>query len=101
MVAFIISIIALRKTIKLNLTFTKFVIKPIIATAIMAICSNYIYSIISGIITAKLATIIAIILAMAIYGLAVIALKIFSKEEIRMLPAGTKIYKILEKLKIY
>lgn len=48
-----------------------------------------------------MATIIAIIIAVIIYLLAVIALKIFSKEDILMIPYGTKIYKILEKLKIY
>ena len=101
MVAFIISIISLRRTIKLDLTFSKFVVKPVIATGIMAVCSYYIYSVISGIISANLATIIAIVLAIIIYGLAVIVLKVFSKEEIQMLPAGNKICKILEKLKIY
>ena len=101
MVAFIISIISLRRTIKLDLTFSKFVVKPVIATGIMAVCSYYIYSVISGIISANLATIIAIVLAIIIYGLAVIVLKVFSKEEIQMLPAGNKICKILQKLKIY
>ena len=101
MVAFIISIISLRRTIKLDLTFSKFVIKPVMATGIMAVCSYYIYSAISGIISANLATIVSIVLAMVIYGLAVMVLKIFSKEEIQMLPAGNKICKILEKLKIY
>ena len=101
MVAFIISIISLRRTIKLDLTFSKFVVKPVIATGIMAVCSYYIYSVISGIISANLATIIAIVLAIIIYGLAVIVLKVFSKEEIQMLPAGNKVCKILEKLKIY
>ena len=89
------------KTIKLDLTFLKFVIKPIIATAIMGICSYYIYLTLSGIIAAKLATIVAITIAVVIYGLAVIALKIFTKEEIEILPAGDKISKILTKLKIY
>ena len=43
-VAFSIAFTALRKNIKLNLTFSKFVIKPILATAIMGICSYFIYS---------------------------------------------------------
>ena len=38
-IAFAISIAALRRVIKLNLTFKKFVIKPVIAVAIMGICS--------------------------------------------------------------
>lgn len=101
LVAFCIAITALRKSIKLNLTFSKFVVKPIIATAIMGICSYFIYSILSGIIIERLATIIAIVVAVIIYVLAVIVLKIFTKEEFKMMPAGDKIVKILEKIKIY
>ena len=101
LVAFTIAITSLKKNIKLNLGFSKFVLKPIVATAIMGICSYFIYSSILGIIGAKLATIIAIGTAVIIYALAIIALKLFSKEELLMIPAGEKIVKILEKLKIY
>ena len=100
-VAFTISIISLMRTFKLKLNFNKFVIKPIIATAIMGICSYFIYNQIVGIISNNLATIIAIFAAVVIYTLAVFALKIFSREEIEMMPGGNKIGIVLEKLKIY
>lgn len=100
-VAFSIAFTLLRKNIKLNLTFSKFVVKPIIATTIMGICSYFIYSILSGIIIERLATIIAIVVAVIIYTLAVVVLKIFTKEEFKMMPAGDKIVKVLEKIKIY
>lgn len=101
LVAFSIAFTALRKNIKLNLTFSKFVIKPILATVIMGICSYFIYSILSGIIAVKLATIVAIVVAIILYALAIIALKVFSKEELLMIPYGTKICSILEKMRIY
>ena len=101
MVAFTISIIALRKYLKINLSFSKFVLKPIFATLIMGICSYFIYLNILGIIGAKMATIIAIAIAVVLYVLAIVVLKVFTKEEIIMMPQGTKIIKILEKLKIY
>ena len=101
LVAFTIAMTSLRKTIKLNLTFSKFVIKPIIAVTIMGICSYFSYLTLCGIIVQKLATIIAIVIAVIIYALAIVALKVFSKEEIKMIPAGEKICKVLEKLKIY
>ena len=85
----------------MKLPFNKFVLKPVLATVIMAICSYFIYLTLSGIIAEKLATIVAIASAVIIYGLAVVALKIFTKEEIQMVPAGDKICKILTKLKIY
>ncbi len=100
-VAFIISIIALMKNIKLDLNISKFIVKPIVATAIMGICSYFIYVKILGIISMKMATIVAIVVAVIVYILAIIALKIFKKEEILMLPSGNKICKLLEKLKIY
>ena len=67
----------------------------------MAVCSYFIYSVLLGIISANMATIVAIISAMILYGLSIIALKVFKKEEIEMLPYGNKLCKILEKLKIY
>lgn len=67
----------------------------------MAICSYFIYSVLSGIIAGKLATILAIVFAVVIYALAVVVLKIFTKEEVQMIPAGDKICRILTKLKIY
>ena len=100
-VSFSITMAALRRLIKLNLTFKKFVIKPAIAVTIMAICSYFIYTLFTGIIGEKMATIIAIITAIIIYVLAVLILKIFSKEEIEQIPGGNKICKILEKMKIY
>lgn len=101
LVAFTIAMTSLRKTIKLDLTFSKFVIKPVISVTIMGICSYFSYLTLSGIIAQKLATIISIIIAVIIYALAIIALKVFSEEEMEMMPGGNKICKVLKKLKIY
>ncbi len=107
-VAFTIASTMLRKTIKLNLTWKKFLIKPILAVTAMGISSYGIYSLIlnigqssevSGI--HNIATISGLAIAVIVYGLAVLVLKIFTKEELSNLPAGNKIIKILEKAKIY
>lgn len=100
-IAFTISIICLRKAFKIKFPFKKYVLKPILATIIMAICSYFIYSILSGIIVEKLATILAIVTAVIIYALAIIALKVFNKSEIQSLPGGNQMCKVLERLKIY
>ena len=100
-VAFCIVFTMLRKNIKLNLTFSKFVLKPAIATIIMGICSYFSYVVLKGIIVERLATILAIIIATIIYILSVVALRIFTKDEFKMMPAGDKIVRILEKFKIY
>lgn len=101
MIAFSIAFTTLRKNIKLNLKVRNFLIKPILATVIMSICSLFIYNLLLGIISQAWATIIAIIFAILVYGVSVVALKILSKEEFYMIPYGQKIYKILEKLGIY
>lgn len=101
LVAFCIAFTMLRKYIKLNLTFSKFVLKPVISTAIMGICSYFTYLALKGIIVERLATIIAIMVAVVIYSLAIVALKVFTKDEFKMMPAGDKIVKFLEKIKIY
>lgn len=100
-VACIIGFSVLKKNMDIKFKFSKYVIKPIIATIIMSVCSYSIYLGINSIISEKIATIIAIGLAVVIYLLAVIALKIFTKEEIFMIPYGQKIYKLLEKFGIY
>lgn len=89
----------LRRNIKLDLKFSKFVVKPVIATAIMSICSYFVFMVLNGIIAEKLATIIAIAVAIVIYVLALVALRIFTKEEIFMIPYGKKIFGLLEKMR--
>lgn len=100
-VAFLLSFIVLRKTIKLNLNFSKFILKPGIATLAMCICSYYIYTLLLGIIPSKIATILGILVAVIIYVVMVIILRVFDEEEITMIPYGNKIYKMLKRLGIY
>ena len=100
-IAFTIASTALRKNIKLNLPISKILIKPLVAVTIMGICSYFTYSVLICIIAKKLATIIAMVFAVIIYGLAIVTLKVFSKEEILQLPSGNRIYGLLRKLKIY
>ena len=101
MVAFIIVFNVLKRNVKLDLPFRKFILKPALATGIMAVCSYTLFIILNGIIPGNKATIISILFAVIIYLLSVVVLKIYNKEDVYMLPKGEKIYKILEKLKIY
>ena len=101
MVAFTIAFNVLRNNIKLNIDFKKFIIKPVVCTAIMSICSYFIFVLSNGFVRDNIATLIAIIVAVITYILSVIGLKVFTKEEIYMIPLGKKIYFVLEKLGIY
>lgn len=100
-IAFIIVFRVLIKNVNLNLSFSKMVIKPLIACLLMAIVSYGTYIVLNGIIAPNMATIIALIVAIVVYVLSVIILKIFSEEDILMLPFGQKLYALLLKIGIY
>ncbi len=101
LIACVIGFSVLKKNMDIKFSFSKYIIKPIIATIIMSVCSYAIYLGIKCIIIEKIATILAIGIAVIIYVLAIVALKIFTKEEIYMIPYGQKIYSLLEKFGIY
>ena len=100
-ISFTIGFAVLRRSIKLDLGFVKFVLKPILATFIMSVCSYVIYMYLSTVINPQIATIIALISAVIIYLIAMVALKVFTKDDINMLPYGKKIYNFLTKIGIY
>ena len=100
-VAFIIAITALIKHIKIHINLAKFVVKPALATIAMALCSKFVYNILSGVLPGKIVTVAAILVAIIIYLLAIAVLKVFTKKEILSLPMGNKVLKVLEKIKIY
>lgn len=99
---FAISYYILSKTIKLDIKAVKFVVKPIFATFIMCVTSYYLYTILINLaLSTKIATIIALVFAIIIYLISIIILKIFTREELHMIPYGSKICKMLESLGIY
>ncbi len=100
-IAFVISFYILMKSMKIDLKVSNFIVKPIIATIIMCIISYFIYNILLGILPGKIVTLIALISAVIIYAILIVILKIFTKEEMCMIPYGNKLVKILEKLGIY
>lgn len=100
-IACIIGFSVLKRNVDIKFKFSKYILKPILATIMMSICSYAIYSLLSSIISLKIATIVSIGLAIIIYVLSVIVLKIFTKEEILMIPYGQRIYNVLEKIGIY
>lgn len=100
-IAFSIVFSVLRKSVKLKMKFSNMIIKPIIASAMMGIVSYGTFILMNGIIATKMATIIALVVAVIVYLLSVIVLRIFSEEDILMLPYGKKIYAVLVKMGIY
>lgn len=99
---FVISYYILTKTIKLDVRPVKFLVKPILATVIMCVTSYSVYIILLGTtIPNRIVTIIALVFAVIIYFVSILALKIFTKDELHMIPYGNKLCKALERLGVY
>ena len=101
LIAFLIDISIMNKYIKLKVNVKDYIIKPILATFMMSICSLFIYHRLIGIIYEKLCTIVSILIAVILYVVLVFLLKVFSEDNIFMLPYGQKIHKILKSIGIY
>jgi stage V sporulation protein B len=100
-IACLIGFIVLKKNMDIEFKFSKYVLKPLVATFIMSVCSYAIYILLLKVMPLRLSAIIAMIMAIIIYALAIVCMKLFTKEEIYMIPYGQKLYQILVKMGIY
>lgn len=101
LLACIISASVLRKNVELNIRFGRYVVKPVIATGMMGVLSYTTYLLLNSFVSQNMATVIAIGIAVLVYVILILLLKVFTKEEIFMIPYGTKLYKLLEKTGMY
>ncbi len=96
----IVSLFILKKYINLQFGIKDF-FKPFLATTMMSVCMIFTYKELTGIFSAKLCIILTLLVSIIVYLILVIILKIFSEEDIKKIPFGISIYKILKRLKIY
>lgn len=76
-------------------------IKPILATLMMGICTIFAYNKLLCIISEKVCILLTLLIAITIYFLFILVLKVFSEDEIKKIPFGSAIYNVLKILKIY
>lgn len=100
-ILFVICMYYLRKEIKLNMNLKDHVLKPTFASVVMGIIVYIAYKSIVATLGNSISTIIAICIGVLAYLVLVFAMKMLTKEDIYMIPFGTKIYSALVKLKIY
>lgn len=100
LIALIINATVTNKNIKLNLNFSQTYTKPIIVTTLMGVVSYFSYVFFAGFINAKLATIIAILIAAISYIILLVIFNVLDKDDYHMLPYGDKIYNFLVKIKL-
>ena len=101
MLIFIICIVILNKHLKLYFDFKRMILGPLASGALMGVSVYFINQALNGIIGNTISTLISIFLGVIIYVLSIILFKILKKEDILMIPFGTKIYPLLVKFKIY
>lgn len=102
MISFAICFGVLRKNIKLEMSFTKYILKPVISAVIMGAAALGMYKLLMTVLHSNtIATVVSIIFAAAVYGILIIALKILNKQDIESLPKGNAIYSLLVKMKLY
>lgn len=91
-----------KSSLDLKLGIVKYAIKPILATLIMGIVVGMSYNAINRVVASNsIATLGAMVIAVILFAIVVLLMKIFSKEEIETLPMGKKLSGMLVKLKVY
>ncbi len=96
-IAFIICYKALTKKVKLNIRPVRYIVKPLLAGIIMGVSVYFINMGLSMIMSATISTLVSILSGAIIYVAMIFILKILTKDEILMVPFGSK---LLSKLKL-
>lgn len=86
----------LTKNIPVKLGFIKYILKPIIAAGMMGISAFGVHKLLTSIVGNSIATIVAIGVAVIVYFVLVISLKILNRDEVEMLPFGNKLAKFIK-----
>ena len=83
------------------MNFKDHIFKPILVSALMGVIVYFAYKLLIAYMGNAISTIISICIGIIAYVVLVLLMKILTKEDIYMIPFGTKIYGALVKLKIY
>lgn len=90
---------AIRRTIGYRQEIKKTFLIPTIAAAVMGACTFGVYKLFYMAVKSNvISTMIAIVVAVAVYGILLIKLKCLTDEELRQMPGGTKLLGLLRKL---
>ena len=101
LVTFLIIYITLKKSIKFKVDIKKSILKPVLSALLMALVIFILEYLLKNYIGNTILTLICIMFGAFTYLLFIVILKVFTKEEILAFPFGSKIYKVLNKLKFY
>ena len=105
-VAFLINFFVLIRYIPIKLSLGKYIAKPLVSGLVMGAVAFGMYTLLAkvmgaGYINNLIATVVSIGVSAVVYFGFVFALRIMSKDDILLLPAGGRILNLLTKLKLY
>lgn len=97
----VLNALAIRKYLNYRQEFLKTFLLPAVAAAFMGAAAFGVYKLVILIIKSNLiGTILAVITAVAVYGILLIKLRCIDEEELYTMPGGTKIIRISKKLRL-
>jgi len=96
MVAAIIDIIIVKKLTKVKFSQNRFNIKLVLATSLMGASAWGGYELLSRLVGARPATILAVVIGVILFVLGLMIFKVLTKEEMRSIPGGKKLIKIYD-----
>ena len=93
----IINIIALKKHCNIKINLNRTMLRPLVISAIAVAAAWASQGLIARVISARLATLASVFIAIAIYAALVLLMKALTREDVLMLPKGAKIAAFLSK----
>ncbi|MFQ7292040.1 MAG: polysaccharide biosynthesis C-terminal domain-containing protein [Monoglobales bacterium] len=109
-VSFLIVFFIMTKYVKINITVSKYILKPLISGIIMGIAAIGVYKLmmlilgagfIANLIANLIATLISIAVAAVVYFGLIFVLHVLNEHEVKQLPGGNALCRMLVKLRIY
>ncbi len=96
-VAFVLNNISVRRYTGTKLNYDLTYVRPCIAAAIMGVCAFAAHKLCVGFLGNSVATLLAIMVGVVVYGILIFALKAITLKEVESMPGGTKLVKVLRK----
>lgn len=101
-ISFAYGFTVLRKSVPIKLSFGKYITKPLISALAMAVSAFIVYSVMYKLTSVNIISLFsAIIVAVFVYFMFVLMLRILTQEEIEQMPMGNTLLRIVKKTPFY
>lgn len=91
----VLNLMAIVKTTGVKLPLGRIFLKPLAATAVMGVCAWFLYPALGSFMGRTGALLVTIAVCVAVYGMALVLVKAITYDDVRFLPKGEKIARIL------